>query len=45
MYSLILLLFKRPAPAQFVRDMRDAGDYFGNRVLATNRGFVLYNFF
>jgi len=28
----------KPAPVQFVRDMRDAGEYFGNRVLSENRG-------
>jgi len=28
----------KPAPAQFVKDMREAGEYYGNRVLRAHRG-------
>ncbi|XP_054717876.1 adenylyl cyclase-associated protein 2-like [Uloborus diversus] len=28
----------KPAPTQFVRDMKDSGEYFGNRVLTSHKG-------
>lgn len=32
----------KPAPVQFIRDMKDAGEYFGNRVLSLNKGNQLH---
>jgi adenylyl cyclase-associated protein len=32
----------KPAPVQFIRDMKDIGEYFGNRVLSLNKGNQLH---